>query len=49
MGPGWAVDAGLRIAVEYHAGEMHSGNLKLLAEAAEPDFMGVGCDSVAHC
>ena len=40
-----AVDAGVRIAVENHAGDMHSTELKQLVETAGKDFVGVNLDS----
>ncbi|MEP4077338.1 sugar phosphate isomerase/epimerase family protein [Haloferula sp.] len=40
-----AVDAGMKIAVENHAGDMHSMELKSLVEAAGPDYVGVNLDS----
>jgi len=40
-----AVDAGVRIAVENHAGDMHSTELVRLVEAAGADFVGVNLDS----
>lgn len=40
-----AVDAGVRIAVENHAGDMHSTELVQLVEAAGKDFVGVNLDS----
>lgn len=40
-----AVDAGIKIAVENHAGDMHSLELRSLVEAAGPDFVGVNLDS----
>jgi sugar phosphate isomerase/epimerase len=40
-----AVDAGVRIAVENHAGDMHSTELAQLVEAAGKDFVGVNLDS----
>jgi sugar phosphate isomerase/epimerase len=40
-----AVDAGVRIAVENHAGDMHSTELVQLVEAAGRDFVGVNLDS----
>ena len=40
-----AVDAGIKIAVENHAGDMHSLELKSLVEAAGSDFVGVNLDS----
>jgi sugar phosphate isomerase/epimerase len=40
-----AVDAGVRIAVENHAGDLHSTELVQLVEAAGRDFVGVNLDS----
>lgn len=40
-----AVDAGVTIAVENHAGDMHSTELAQLVEAAGKDFVGVNLDS----
>ena len=40
-----AVDAGVKIAVENHAGDMHSTELAQLVEAAGKDFVGVNLDS----
>ncbi len=40
-----AMDAGVKIAVENHAGDMHSLELAELVEAAGPDFVGVNLDS----
>jgi 3-oxoisoapionate decarboxylase len=42
---GRAVDAGVKIAVENHAGDMHSTELAQLVEAAGKDFVGVNLDS----
>lgn len=39
-----AVDAGVKIAVENHAGDMHSRELVTLVEAAGRDFVGVNID-----
>jgi len=39
------VDAGLKIAIENHAGDMQARELKSLIEAAGPDFVGVCLDS----
>lgn len=44
-----AVDAGVRIAVENHAGDMQSRELKALVEEAGPDFVGVNFDSGNAC
>jgi len=46
---GRAVDAGVRIAVENHAGDMQSRELLRLVEAAGPDFVGVNFDSGNAC
>jgi sugar phosphate isomerase/epimerase len=40
-----ALDAGVKIAVENHAGDMHSWELLELVEKAGPDFVGVNIDS----
>ncbi len=40
-----AVDAGVKIAVENHAGDMHSTELAQLVEAAGKDVVGVNLDS----
>jgi sugar phosphate isomerase/epimerase len=40
-----ALDAGVKIAVENHAGDMHSTELVQLVEAAGKDFVGVNLDS----
>ena len=40
-----AVDAGVKIAVENHAGDMHSTELVQLVEAAGKDLVGVNLDS----
>jgi 3-oxoisoapionate decarboxylase len=40
-----ALDAGLKIAVENHAGDMHSEELATLVEMAGRDFVGVNYDS----
>ncbi len=40
-----ATDAGVKIAVENHAGDMHSTELVQLVEAAGKDFVGVNLDS----
>jgi sugar phosphate isomerase/epimerase len=36
-----AVDSSVRIAIENHAGDMHSTELARLVEAAGPDYVGV--------
>lgn len=40
-----AIDAGVKIAVENHAGDMHSLELVRLIEDAGPDFVGANIDS----
>ena len=40
-----ALDAGVKIAVENHAGDMHSTELAQLVEAAGKDFVGANMDS----
>jgi len=40
-----ALDAGVKIAIENHAGDMHSTELARLVEAAGPDYIGVNFDS----
>ncbi len=40
-----AIDAGVRIAVENHAGDMQSWELVTLVEAAGKDYVGVNIDS----
>jgi sugar phosphate isomerase/epimerase len=44
-----ALDMGLKIAVENHAGDMQSRELKGLIEAAGPDFVGACYDSGNPC
>ncbi|MFM8285043.1 MAG: sugar phosphate isomerase/epimerase family protein [Planctomycetaceae bacterium] len=44
-----AIDAGVRIAVENHAGDMQSRELRALVEEAGPDFVGVNFDSGNAC
>jgi sugar phosphate isomerase/epimerase len=39
------LDAGVRVAVENHAGDMHSWELARLVEEAGPDFVGVNLDT----
>jgi sugar phosphate isomerase/epimerase len=39
------MDAGLKVAIENHAGDMQARELKSLVEAAGPDFVGVCLDS----
>jgi sugar phosphate isomerase/epimerase len=38
-------DSGVKVAMENHAGDMHSLELKKLVEAAGPEFVGVNFDS----
>ena len=40
-----ALDAGVKIAIENHAGDMHSSELVRLVEAAGKDYVGVNLDS----
>ena len=40
-----AVDAGIKLAVENHAGDMQGRELKTLIEAAGPDFVGAVIDT----
>jgi sugar phosphate isomerase/epimerase len=40
-----ALDAGIKVAVENHAGDMHSWELRELVEKAGPEFVGVNIDS----
>ncbi len=40
-----AIDHGVKIAIENHAGDMQSWELRKLIEAAGPDFVGVCLDS----
>lgn len=40
-----ALDAGVKVAVENHAGDLHSLELKLLIEAAGPEFVGANLDA----
>jgi sugar phosphate isomerase/epimerase len=44
-----ALDMGLKIAVENHAGDMQSRELRKLIEAAGPDFVGACYDSGNPC
>jgi sugar phosphate isomerase/epimerase len=44
-----AVDAGVKIAVENHAGDMQSHELRRLVEEAGPEFVGVNFDSGNAC
>ena len=44
-----ALDAGVKIAVENHAGDMQSRELLGLVEAAGPEFVGVNFDSGNSC
>jgi sugar phosphate isomerase/epimerase len=39
------MDAGVKVAIENHAGDMQARELKMLVEAAGPDFVGVCLDS----
>ena len=39
------MDAGLKVAIENHAGDMQARELKMLIEAAGPEFVGVCLDS----
>lgn len=39
------IDAGVKIAVENHSGDMQARELKMLIETAGPDFVGVCLDS----
>ena len=39
------LDSGIKVAVENHAGDMHSLELRGLIEAAGPDFVGANFDS----
>ena len=41
----FALESGVKIAVENHAGDMHSWELQSLVERAGPDFVGVNIDS----
>lgn len=40
-----AIDLGVKIAMENHAGDMHSLEVKSLVEKAGPDFVGVNLDA----
>jgi len=40
-----ALDAGVKIAIENHAGDMHSSEVVRLVEAAGKDYVGVNLDS----
>jgi sugar phosphate isomerase/epimerase len=40
-----ALDAGVKVAVENHAGDLHSWELRDLIEEAGPDYVGVNIDS----
>lgn len=42
---GMCEDLGVKVAMENHAGDMHSLELKSLVEQAGPDFVGVNLDS----
>ena len=46
---GRALDAGVKIAVENHAGDMQSRELAALVEAAGPEYVGVNFDSGNAC
>jgi sugar phosphate isomerase/epimerase len=46
---GRALDAGVKIAVENHAGDLRSRELLALVEEAGPDFVGVNFDSGNAC
>ena len=46
---GRAIDAGVKIAVENHAGDMQSRELVRLVEEAGPEFVGVNFDSGNAC
>jgi sugar phosphate isomerase/epimerase len=46
---GRCLDAGVRIAVENHAGDMQSRELERLVQEAGPDFVGVNFDSGNAC
>ena len=39
------MDAGVKVAIENHAGDMQARELKMLVEAAGPDYVGVCLDS----
>src|SRR5579883_598486 len=43
------MDAGLKVAIENHAGDMQARELKSLVEAAGPEFVGVCLDSGNPC
>jgi len=43
------LDAGLKIAIENHAGDMQARELKMLIEGAGPDFVGACFDSGNPC
>ena len=40
-----AIDAGVKVAIENHAGDMQARELKALVEAAGPEYVGVCIDS----
>ena len=44
-----AINSGVKIAVENHAGDMQARELKALVEAAGPDYVGVNFDSGNAC
>jgi len=46
---GRALDSGVKIAVENHAGDMQSRELKTLVEEAGPDYVGINFDSGNAC
>jgi sugar phosphate isomerase/epimerase len=46
---GRAIDAGVKVAVENHAGDMRAGELLGLVEEAGSDFVGVNFDSGNAC
>ncbi|MFM9197889.1 MAG: sugar phosphate isomerase/epimerase family protein [Planctomycetia bacterium] len=46
---GRALDGGVKIAVENHAGDMQARELKALVEEAGPDYVGVNFDSGNAC
>jgi 3-oxoisoapionate decarboxylase len=46
---GRAIDSGVKIAVENHAGDMQARELKALVEAAGPEYVGVNFDSGNAC
>ncbi|MSU23900.1 MAG: sugar phosphate isomerase/epimerase [Opitutus sp.] len=40
-----SLDSGVKVAIENHAGDMHSWELRQLIEAAGPEFVGANIDS----